>query len=266
MNPPFRCLFCLRTDVAFTRVEHPIPESLGNDDWVLPAGYVCDRCNQYFGSKVENRVISGPPFILERMGYAVKSKKGRLPTCEIQPHLHMVATGYTDTAYLVAEWGYVEHSHSKLQRERFLADLPEQSATYISRFLLKIGLEALLRSPLDPYSSAFDSARAHARRGTLGDTWQVGYAIYPRRKDLEILTRYDEAGPIIRRQLYDWQLGVLPSGDVSMYFIYGQHIFACNLSRPPIVEYLVDFNRHNDVVMDFLRDPPTGRIIRTGSL
>jgi len=32
--PPYKCLFCLEQEVPFTRVEHPIPESLGNDDWV----------------------------------------------------------------------------------------------------------------------------------------------------------------------------------------------------------------------------------------
>jgi hypothetical protein len=45
-TPPFECLFCRTRDRSgFTRVEHAIPESLGNDDFVIPAGFVCDVCN-----------------------------------------------------------------------------------------------------------------------------------------------------------------------------------------------------------------------------
>lgn len=251
--PPFKCLFCLQTDVTFSRVEHPIPESLGNDEWTLPPGFVCDSCNQYFGSKVESKVISEPPFIVERLGYVVKSKKGRVPKYKVQPGLHIAASGFKDLFLVIAEEDYVEQ-YRTIDNNPFWLTVAKGSAFYLSRFLLKIGLESLVGTQLDPYSSAFDNARAHARRGAFSTKWQIGYAIYPSRKDLEISTRYDEFGPLDKRQLYEYGIGVLPSGDVSMSLVYGQHIFACNLSRPSIVEHLMLFNTHNSMTMHFYHD------------
>ena len=48
-----KCIFCHK-DVSISKsVEHIIPESLGNKSHVLPKGYVCDECNNYFARKVE---------------------------------------------------------------------------------------------------------------------------------------------------------------------------------------------------------------------
>nr|WP_290223869.1 HNH endonuclease [Trichocoleus desertorum] len=178
MKAPYKCLFCFRADASFEKIEHPIPESLGNDDWILPKGFVCDECNQYFGSKVENRVISEPPFILERLGYVIKSKKGRLPKYEARKGLHLISSGFTDTLLFVAEEECVEHYHNVLRRKPFLVYQSEKAASHIARFLLKVGLEAMINSGINPYDSKFDAARDHARRGKFGNRWQVGYGVY----------------------------------------------------------------------------------------
>src|SRR5205085_1438184 len=150
-EPPYICLFCLRHDVPFISVEHPIPESLGNDDWTIPPGFVCDGCNHYFGAKIEREVISEPPFVLERLGYAVKSKKGRPPIYKAQPGLHMLPSGFKDLILLQAEDKYVDYYRSTLAHKPFVIPKAKGSAFYISRFLLKIGLEALLNLPyVDP--------------------------------------------------------------------------------------------------------------------
>jgi len=47
-----KCIFCLSENSSFSKEEHIIPESLGGEE-ILPKGFVCDRCNQYFGTKVE---------------------------------------------------------------------------------------------------------------------------------------------------------------------------------------------------------------------
>jgi hypothetical protein len=263
-EPPFKCLFCLRSNVSFVSVEHPIPESLGNDDWTIPPGFVCDDCNNYFGAKIEKEVISEPPFILERLGYVVKSKKGKVPTYKARQGLNLVSSGFKDLVLLHAEDKYVKYYHSTLHRKPFVINAPKHTAFNISRFLLKMGLEMLLATAnIDPYSTIFDNARNYARHGNGSEKnqWQVGYAFYPKREDLEISTRYDEFGPIVKRQLYEYGIGVLPSGDISMSFVYGQHIFACNISRPSIVEHLILFNLHNNFTMQFYRDEPNQKII-----
>jgi len=58
------CLFC-HSDGPFTRPEHIIPEALGNDD-LIQRDEVCDKCNQYFGSKLESFVLGKTPLAFWR--------------------------------------------------------------------------------------------------------------------------------------------------------------------------------------------------------
>ena len=48
-----RCLFCKKDSDETKSIEHIVPESLGNKSFVLPLGYVCDKCNNYFALRVE---------------------------------------------------------------------------------------------------------------------------------------------------------------------------------------------------------------------
>jgi hypothetical protein len=40
-----KCIYCLRTEGDFSTEEHVCPESLGNEDVILPPGTVCKECN-----------------------------------------------------------------------------------------------------------------------------------------------------------------------------------------------------------------------------
>jgi len=66
---------------------------------------------------------------------------------------------------------------------------------------------------------------------------------------LLISKRVDEIGPLETRQLYEYGLGVMESGDVMFQFIYGTTVFAINLSRPPATEYIVGFNLINSFAL-----------------
>lgn len=100
--PINKCLFCLTVEGPFTSDEHPIPESLGNDDLVLPPGFICDPCNQYFGSKLEQPVLSLAPFAVERISLNVL-KKGRVPTFSEGKHYTLHPTGFRDTVILTGQ-------------------------------------------------------------------------------------------------------------------------------------------------------------------
>jgi hypothetical protein len=69
---------------------------LGNDDLFLELGFVCDPCNQYFGSKIEQKVLDASPFAMERTAAAVKTKKGKLPKLRHNANLSLFSTGYKD--------------------------------------------------------------------------------------------------------------------------------------------------------------------------
>ena len=74
-----RCIFC-KVDSSETRsVEHVIPESLGNTDHVVPLGLVCDGCNRYFGTKIEQPLLSSSIFRDLRRNMDIPNKRGKLP-------------------------------------------------------------------------------------------------------------------------------------------------------------------------------------------
>lgn len=69
------CIYCASPSGNPSGVEHVLPEALGNPDWVLPRGAVCDPCNARFGSNIDT------PFVTQGIGaagqvFGVPGKKG----------------------------------------------------------------------------------------------------------------------------------------------------------------------------------------------
>ena len=245
---PNICLFC-RSAGPFTRVEHPIPESLGNDDAVLSPGFVCDTCNQYFGTKVEQVVLNSPPFSVERVGAAIRTKKGKYAKF-ISPEVSLRSTGCWDRVIVHGSDEWYKRTFVKPGGGILWVDRPVGHRSILCRFLLKVGLELLvLADSENPYDGHYDPARKCARFGRGQQDWHVGYAQYPHRSDLLIATREDEFGPLQTRQIYQYEIGAMPNGDRVLCFIFITHCFACNLSQPYLEEYVDGFNRINDFRM-----------------
>ena len=73
------CLFCLRWDGPFTSVEHPIPESAGKSDVVLPRGVVCDPCNNGPLAVADKTFLEFGPVAMLRATQNVRTKRGDPP-------------------------------------------------------------------------------------------------------------------------------------------------------------------------------------------
>lgn len=78
------CLFCEEDTSTCRSREHVLPESLGNHSEVLPPGVVCDKCNNYFASKVELPFANHPQIETMRFMSAQRSKKGRIPPAQVR--------------------------------------------------------------------------------------------------------------------------------------------------------------------------------------
>lgn len=74
------CLFCLRSDGGFRSREHIFPEALGNQEHILPAGVVCDRCNHGPLSLADDALVSFPPIalLIGERGIGGKTGKARV--------------------------------------------------------------------------------------------------------------------------------------------------------------------------------------------
>jgi len=245
--PPFKCLFCGSEHGSFNSVEHPIPESMGNDETVVPKGFVCDACNQYFGSKLEKQIMASPPFNVERVRASIRTKKHGF-------------SKYADDDLILLSHGFWDHALCSMSPERhktifqdnrgvlWVKTLPNY-IILLARFLIKMGLELLVISDtLDGYSTAFDKARRCARFGEGAISWEVAYGRLPNENDLVISRRFDEYGPLDIKRLYEYQMGcLLPNGECQLLFNYRGHCYACNLSKHSIREYLDKFNLRMEV-------------------
>ncbi len=221
---------------------------MGNDDTFLPKGFVCDSCNQYFGSKVEQPIMASPPFNLERVAASIKTKKHRYAK-------------YADSSLVLQSEGFWEHLLFASTPERFnlifnknkgilWVETPANYIMLLARFLIKMGLELLvLTDTLDVYSSTFDEARRCARFGENVISWEVAYGRYPRREDLVKSKRFDEFGPLETRQIYQYEIGCMQNGECQILFIYTDHCYACNLSNPSLQKFIHQFNSMNEFQM-----------------
>src|SRR5690242_4319755 len=76
------CIFCKRLRAGNVSVEHILPESIGNKKLVLPPNVVCDKCNSYFGSHLDQTFIHAPGVDLARALVVSETKKGRAPRAD----------------------------------------------------------------------------------------------------------------------------------------------------------------------------------------
>lgn len=77
------CLFCRRTDGGVRTQEHIFPESMGNDELVIPPGVVCDRCNNRTLSILDQVICEFMPVKLRRTMLGIHSKAGKIPTTNV---------------------------------------------------------------------------------------------------------------------------------------------------------------------------------------
>ena len=254
-QPPFICLFCSSSSGPFTTIEHPIPESLGNDEMFIEPGWVCDTCNHYFGTKVEAAALNYPPFGIERVAARVPTKKGKLPHFHSETGLWLLPSDFRDVLILGVDREDQLLSHPGLSEGYLTFPHDPRQDFYIARMLIKMGLELLTQADeIDPYDSSFDNARRFARYGSPGTFWEFGFAVYPRRDDLTISERMDEhLGPLVTHQLYEYSAGQLSDGSTGFCFVYSVFVFSTLLSTPFIEEYLRGFNSLNHFQMQNVR-------------
>ncbi|NDY57868.1 HNH endonuclease [Desulfovibrio sulfodismutans] len=179
------CIFCGNKG-PYHSVEHIIPEGLGNDNLILKEK-VCDKCNQYFGSKIENYVLKSTPIGFWRSYLRIVGKGRKLSDFK---------TGNTKKKGRLPRYHSANDSFClKCHRDGFTSiDLSEEHISKISsdnnaslkvvltpymlsmmgRFLLKIGIELLCYNGIDVTSNKrFYQARKFSRYGNFKELWPI---------------------------------------------------------------------------------------------
>ena len=188
---PYKCIWCLKTEALganFTSDSHVLPKCAGNEDQqVLPKGFVCDKCNTYFGRDIEPTFIDDPVF-KTIMGYLLqRDTKKRfsfkaIQSSEVNREVNidvgidenkiMVKTEYIIKGQLLEADEIRDISEDKEYDKRKLA--------FLSRAILKIAYEALvymlfvrietknkddISRNIEIFSNRFDAIRKWARYG-----------------------------------------------------------------------------------------------------
>lgn len=60
------CIFCKSDATSSKSKEH-----------ILAPGIVCDKCNNYFSSKIGKKMLEQPYFMILRFRHLIKIKKGK---------------------------------------------------------------------------------------------------------------------------------------------------------------------------------------------
>ncbi|MBC8997148.1 HNH endonuclease [Pseudomonas sp. N40(2020)] len=170
MPLPLSCIFCHSSESS--SVAHIVPESLGGKNAPIGRpGVTCDRCNQYFGQKVESKALHSFPFNGYRLLQGVPSKKGRFVRMDTM-FGKVEASGAPGIIQLEPRNDELKNlvKTGRVSQFHLIAEVSEPLA--VVRMLLKIGLEQLGKHFYDvAVSSRVEEARAFARRPGRGDNW-----------------------------------------------------------------------------------------------
>lgn len=179
-----RCLFCKQDSSNTKSVEHIIPESLGNKTLILPRGYVCDKCNNYFAIKVEKPFMELPEIRQLRSQELIPNKKNKIPQMEALYNGKFPAKlGWNvKNDDIIGCIDITDEAINELIKRRegffvfpaFTNETIIQNSSIVSRLLAKMAFESLantlksLPGSLDELvdSKEFDPIRNHARKGT----------------------------------------------------------------------------------------------------
>ncbi|MBQ5476058.1 MAG: hypothetical protein IIT65_15610 [Lachnospiraceae bacterium] len=145
-----QCIFCHKDSSTSKSVEHIIPESLGNMEHILPKGYVCDTCNNYFSVKIEKELLAQPYFVSMRRRNDIRTKHGRFvkETFIFPSIMDISPVSYNPEEKIV----YIENDSvvnaiisGKCNKAfSLLYDEPDTPNTFLSRFLAKCAYEYFL--------------------------------------------------------------------------------------------------------------------------
>jgi HNH endonuclease len=244
-----RCLFCKQDSSSSRSIEHIVPESLGNTDHVLPAGVVCDKCNNYIARKIEKPLLDSQYFRERRFHAGLPNKKNRIPPME---GIHLQSRTPVQLLKKLDEDGIsigagpnVNESRwvrSLLQRESGTVIIPigEKPSDYlVSRFLGKVGLEVLAHRVLDVPSGIeeiinqpeLEELRSYVRLGNPKLAWPYSHRpVYS--SDFQFI-----GGNESYEVLHEFDILATPTNEYYIVVaIFGEE-YALNLGGPEIEGY-----------------------------
>jgi hypothetical protein len=253
-----RCIFCKEDSKDSKSVEHIIPESLGSYKVVLPAGIVCDKCNNYFARKVENPLLSNESFRNVRAWYQVPTKKGKYPSVKGE----IAGTDVNINIKLDKE-KKLELNPEKLSEKEMVDNFDinvnplifkidiNPPKELMARFMAKMGLEYLAYRYMKHDSGIehivehehFDRIREFARFNKSQKSWPISRrVIYP----VETQMKHSDTDKWIHAG-FGYDLMTIFNRETYFCFSYYGVEFVINLGGPSLDGFNRWLELHNDI-------------------
>jgi len=157
------CIFCGKV-VESPSKEHIVPESLGNDYYILEQGFICGKCNNSF-SDFEDKALSKTMLGFERVRLGIITKKGN--AAQSQSRNIKVVGDKKFRQNIITVYGLEEKDIEDLGDGSFTIKVLDfdKSDMATSKLLLKIGLESLFQSQRPIYkNNNFQELREHLNK------------------------------------------------------------------------------------------------------
>lgn len=248
MNKHKTCIFCKGDSLLSRSEEHVIPQSLGNMLHKLPAGIVCDKCNQYFSIKVEKPVLDSEYFRHSRFRNAIPNKKGRIPPLEIvygpngeELGMYTLTSGESGIYPLneKSAANFIRHVLVVRKGSLYIPDPLPADVRLVSRLLAKMALEILaFRVHKCPgweheviFKHELDEIRSFARFGAK-QKWP-----YYERRIYDEGKRWEKPNTVPYQTLHEFDLLYTPWQELFAIIVILGVEYTINLGGPEIDGY-----------------------------
>jgi hypothetical protein len=239
------CLFCKGSTETSVSIEHIVPESLGNIELVLPAGVVCDKCNNYFARKLEGPVLACGAFLEHRFAGCLPNKGARIPAVTwtafpsgIELAMARESSGTTLLGPIhdedVLRWRQTVETRQPLSIIRPVPMWPP--ARVMARFIGKVALEALARRVLKVpggleeivTKTELNELRLFVRFNECAAEWPIHERqLY----DMEV----DDGGGVAgSRIIHEFMFFDTPAGELYFVIVFFGKEYAINMGGPEI--------------------------------
>lgn len=246
-----RCIFCKNPSDKCVSVEHIIPESLGNTEHVLPKGWVCDTCNNYFAREIEKPFLDSLYGHNSRFEMNIPNKRGRIPAVT---GFHLQSQTEVELSYPLVGGELSVGALREKDTSRWIQSLQSNSQgtlyiptavfpdvnTITSRFIGKVALEALALRCINVLGTndeivnkpELNELRRYVRIGQPPSIWPIHIRrIYP--ADFGFLdAKYGK-----HQILHEWMIHHIPESEYYVIVaIFGVE-YAINLGGPELEGY-----------------------------
>lgn len=248
-----RCIFCKKCSKNSVSVEHIIPESLENSKTILPKGVVCDKCNNYFASKIEKPVLESDEFKFLRSYQGIKNKKGKYQETKILVNGDVARARLVDGPNIEIhedDFSKIENSLFSVKNGEIIIPITGSPPDnhHMSRFLAKMAYETFASRLIgsDDWNDylinheGFEPIRKFVRHPKRGEIWE-----FSKRKI------YGEHTPHVEHQIiYEADILVIGTYEAAEYYFvvafFGME-YAVNLAGSYIGGYERWLNENNGI-------------------